>query len=336
MSLIEKSAWAVLLVGCVGCAHMPDVTVGYYLAQSRVAFKVTRTAACDTAGNVIVINAATPVVTHFADPAQFVKLPLKPLRGIFSDTDAKFDFYDDGRLKGVNATTSGQGELILRTVVNIGTVLAGMAAAPRAPAETDCQLVTRIGGGQPITLVHEGEVKFGVKGAQRILPDVASAVKAVLLAKAIGTVCATMLSTEETPVPVVKGVEAYDVQLKVRQPGLASINVSAGGQDGCADPIWEGKLAVGQAGKEYFLPMPSATVFGKQSLVAAFHESGALTSVQFVSNTGAGQALNVLNSALTAIQDEATRKANELNAEASLIAAQQRLAKCRADPKACS
>ena len=67
-----------------------------------------------------------------------------------------------------------------------------------------------------------------------------------------------------------------------------------------------------------------------------FAESGALTSVQYATNTGAGQALNVAASALTALQGETTaQKVAAVKAEADLIAQQQRLVQCLADPPSC-
>lgn len=104
MTLIRVSASAALATFLGGCAHLPDVTVGYYVAQSKVSFKVMRTVACDANNNPIVANSTTPIVTHSADRDQFIPIRLAGLKGTFSDTDVKFEFYEDGRLKSVNAT----------------------------------------------------------------------------------------------------------------------------------------------------------------------------------------------------------------------------------------
>jgi hypothetical protein len=61
-----------------------------------------------------------------------------------------------------------------------------------------------------------------------------------------------------------------------------------------------------------------------------------LTSVQYVSNSGAAGALGSANSLATIAQGETTSaKVAEVKAEADLIAQQQRLLQCQADPKSC-
>lgn len=111
------------------------------------------------------------------------------------------------------------------------------------------------------------------------------------------------------------------------------VRVTAGTTGGCegARDVWSGELPVAQVGRPYNLPMPKALVFGKLAFGVSFAESGALTSVQYTSNTGLGQALNVTSAAVTAAQGETAAKAAALKAEADVIAEQQRLARCLAD-----
>ena len=83
-------------------------------------------------------------------------------------------------------------------------------------------------------------------------------------------------------------------------------------------------------------PIPAAAAFGKEVFAVTFADSGALSSVQYVSNTGTGQVLNVANAGLTAFKPETTaQKAAAVQAEADLIAQQQRLVQCLADPSSC-
>jgi hypothetical protein len=94
--------------------------------------------------------------------------------------------------------------------------------------------------------------------------------------------------------------------------------------------ICDAVVAVSQMGALYKLPIPTPVLFGKEALAAAFAESGALTPVQFTSTTGTGQALNVLSAGQTALKPETTTQK-----AADLIAQQQRLVGCLADPKSC-
>lgn len=338
MTLIRIAAAAALTSVLGGCAHLPDVTVGYYLAQSNLRFKVLRTVVCDASNNLIVVNAATPAVTHSADRDQFVSLPLARLKGAFSDTDLKFDFFEDGRLKNINAATTGEGEDILKSAV---TVAAALAAGPgiRRGFPTECAFIKSVNGGKPISLAYEGDVDTG-KGPrvrQAIPADPASASYAEKLASAIGGVCATVAETEVSKAPLTHAANSTDVLLRARQPGLARIVVSAGAANDCAsDMIWEGKLRIAQLGTAYSIPIPPAATFGKQVFAASFQESGALTSVQYASGTGAGQVFNAANTALGALAGESTaRQAAQVKAEADLIVQQQRLAQCVADPASC-
>lgn len=338
MNIIRQLAIAILAVFLVGCAHIPDVKVGYYLAQSKVKIKVIRSVSCDAANNPIVASSTTPTVTHSADPNQFVLVNLPDLKGAFSDTDVKFDFYDDGRLRNINATNIGQGESILKSVFSIATAAFGFdGSSPSYPKE--CAWIKEVGGGKALTLTYEGEVDVskGVEVQQSIPPDVMSSFYASQLKAAIGDVFASTEGTESPVAPVINATETGNVLLKARQPGLVQVKVFVVIKDGFQPgDLWKGKLQAAQFGTTYVLPIPSAPIFGKQVFSAAFSESGALSSVQYARNTGAGQALNTISSAQTAFKGETVaQKAAELKAESDYIVQQQRLVQCMADHTNC-
>jgi hypothetical protein len=342
MSLGKKSAAVILLLGCVGCAHIPDVTVGYYLARTKMSIKVVRTFTCDAAANLVVVNSVTPTTTHFADTAQFVPIRLAPLQGPLSDSDLKFDFYDDGRLKGVNATTTGQGESVLKAAIAVASTALKVTSAPAkgTRAVDRCADIKKFGGDKPLSLTYEVELALKDEKVDSWLePDAASAFYAKELMNAIGGVCVKSLEVQKPGKPFEAAPGAVDgVLLKVRQPGTLVYEVWAGGgKDFCT----EGRISVAatpvaQFGTVYEIPIPKAAAFGKQGFVTEFAESGSVKSVQYIGNTGAGQALNVINTGLTEIQNETKRKTEAANAEIDLIRAQQRLAQCKADPKSCS
>jgi hypothetical protein len=336
MTKITRLATFVMLAILLsGCAHLPDATIGYYLPKSEVRFRVVRTVACDANDNLIVVNSSTPIVTHSADRERFGTIRLSELRGLFSDTDVKFEFYEDGRLKSVNSTITGQGETILKTVV---TIAAGVFL--KAGTSEECKFIKDAGGSKPLTLTYEGKIDISTSADKKqiVPPDTASSFYASKLANAIGGVFAVVEGSEvPTEAPLSYAAQNGDVLLKARQPGLVKVKVMTGGiNDRQGNAIWEGELAVAQFGKDYSIPIPAPAIFGKQVLIASFQESGALSSVQYASTTGAGQALNVANSALTALQGETTaQKAANVKAEADLIAQQQRLAQCLANPTSC-
>ena len=326
----------VALLACTGCAHLPDATVSYYLAQSKVSFKVIRTVGCDPKDNLVIANAVTPSVSHSADRSAANSIAFDKLKGTFSDSDVKFEFYEDGRIKSINASGTGQGEAILKTALSLTASLAAFEAT-RTTYPTECKFIKDVGSGKPLTLTYEGDVDLTSTSAQDLKPDMASAFNHAQLARVLGRVCATYLGKEDVPV-LFTHKETGSATLLARQPGLAKLKVTAGGiTPPCSvDQLWEGKLPVAQLGTVYNFPVQKPPLFGKQVFAASFAESGALASVQYASNTGAGQALNVLNAAVPVLQGETTaQKAAALKAEADLIAQQQRLVQCQANPTTC-
>jgi hypothetical protein len=337
-----RSIAAMLLSGVLlaGCGHLPNATVTYYLAQSEVSFKVLRTAACDAGGHLYIANAVTPSVRHSANLNDLVPLELATLRGRLSDTDVKFDFYDDGRLKGFNGSSTGQGEAILKTLVSIAAAAFGAEAAAVKQYPEACKAIKTVGGDKPVTLTYELTASLGHTQEQRFKPDALTAALLhahAALQTAVGDVCATMVGEEAAPARAAYAKGGEEPVLRWREPAPVRFKVTVGDEKGCQlRPIWDDTLPIAQLGEEYFLPIPPPLAFGKRALTATFAESGALTSVQFVSATGAGQALNVLSSAQDATKGQTlAEKVAEVTAQADLIAQQQRLVRCVAEPAKC-
>ncbi len=336
--LTRLSISAVMALLLSGCASLPDVTVDYYLTRTDIRFKAIRTVACDAKNNLIVINSATATVTNSADRSLPLKIQLSRLKGWLSDTDIKFDFYDGGRIRNINATSTGEGEAILKTVVSIAIAAAVLAAFDGKNYTKECALIKKVAGDKPLTMTYEGPVDLTKPPSegQILKPEDATAVYANDLASAIGGVCAFVSGTVQAKEPAHYNVQSGDVTLRAREPGAVKIRVTAGPEDKCkGSDVWNGELPVAHIGQAYDLPIPKPVLFGKEGFGASFSESGALTSLQYTSNTGAGQALNVISAAVTGVQGETAQKAAAAKAEADLIAQHQRLAQCLADRTTC-
>lgn len=326
------------VTGLSGCGAIPDAQVAYYHAKTQVAVKVTRSVLCDAKNLPIVANTTVPSTVHSADPVKPQSLSLAGLRGPFTDSDIKFEFYEDGRLKSINASQTGQGESILKAVTTLATTLGGFTVGAAAPAfPEECKFVKEAGGGKPLTLTYEGVVDLSKTDPQEILPDGASAAYAELLKSAISRVCVVTKGVDVPEQPVQYKRNEGDVLVAARQPALLKIDVGAPAPGNlCPPTLWQGRVPVAQLGKDYVLPVPRAAAFGKQTFGAAFAESGALTSVQYVNSSGTAGAVGAVNSLATIVQGETTSaKVAELKAQADLIAQQQRLIQCLADPKSC-
>lgn len=324
---------SVLALG--GCAHLPTATVGYYLPTSSVSFKVVRTVACDAGGNPIIATSVTPTVVHFADKATGQQLvSFAKLKGQLSDSDVKFDFYEDGRLSAVNATATGQGEPILKSAFTVASTLlkaGGVGLFLLTP--TQCQQIKDFGGGKPLTVTYSAKVATADNATTKIEPDADSEFYVNELKSIFRPLKATATG-HMTPAPPFDFKKTpNDVVVVGRQPGAVHFKIEV---EGAAKALWDDDVTVATVGTNYELPIPRPGPFGTKKLAVSFAESGAVKSVQYVANTGAGQALNVAGSALTTLQGDSTAtKAAAVKAEADLIVQQERLVACKADPAAC-
>ena len=332
------SAFSVMLLAVAGCAHTPDVEVGYYLGKSAVSIKVVRTVACDGSDAPIVASAVVPTVTHSADTAQRGTINLGALRGMAADPDATFTFTEDGRLKTINASSVGQGEAILKAFVSIaGTVMMMTEGASFTYPEL-CAFIKKAGDGKPLSVTYEGPVNLSMPGQQQDVPAAAtSSYYAERLEPMLGGVCVSVGTSEPPQKPVGFKSAPGDVLLNARQPGQVPLKVRAGKRGACSEvPLWDGSVAVAQAGTPYKIPIPRGAFFGKQVFAVSFAESGALSSLQYAALSGDAQAINAANAVAAALKPDTTaEKLAQVKAEADLIAQQERLVKCKASPADC-
>jgi len=94
---------------------------------------ITQTVACNQSQDGFVV-VTTPSITSTYS-ANYSKGPyrikIRDFEGGFSgfaDSDASFAFFDDGRLKSVNQSTTGQGEAVIKSAVTLATTISAAAA----------------------------------------------------------------------------------------------------------------------------------------------------------------------------------------------------------------
>lgn len=325
---------ALILAALVGCAQTPPAKISYYASSSSASARLVRTLGCDKDNLPIVATTPTVTTTFAADVDKLLFLDLKDLDGQFANSDIKLEFYADRRLKTVNSTTTGQGEPILKSAISL------LSAAALDKSDDDlmraqCVEFKKHFGDATLTLIYTAEQPFLTFNSTVFVPDTQSAGYAKRFAKLVGDACFRVKSATATA-PVAAASGRGHAMLGARQPAMVPAAVSIGPVGTCEfSTIWSGYIPVGQKGVDYAIPIPSAAVFGKQVFAAAFDESGALTSIQYGKETGAGAALNVAQSAFDALKTTDTEKASQLKAESDVIAAQQRLVKCQTTPTSC-
>jgi hypothetical protein len=267
---------------------------------------------------------------------------IKRLDGFFADSDIDFNFFEDGRLKSINQTTTGQGETILKSAVSLITALAPLGGgAPQLKPTAECTAIKSRGGGKPVTLTYTKNIDYGnhADGARLDLeptPDTKG-----LYAELSKNNQLPRLQVIINPPSSIKSGASYissssgssddAVPLTLQETANVQVDVKASGQ-----AIWSGKITI--PGKNtYNLPIPRASLFGKQAFYLTLSEAGAITEIHYGKITGAAGALNVATSAATAAEapGSTANKVAETKAQADLIAQQQRLARCQAEPAQC-
>jgi hypothetical protein len=141
-----------------GCASTPNVTYTYYPARANSIVTVVQTIDCTSdQTQVVTLETATVNTVYFADYSKDpYTFPIKKVDGFFADSDVGLTFTDDGRLKSINQSSTGQCETIIKSAITLATAaaaLGGAAAAPVAPLP-QCQFLHNLGGGKPVTVSY--------------------------------------------------------------------------------------------------------------------------------------------------------------------------------------
>jgi len=270
-------------------------------------------------------------------------IQIKRLDGTFADIDVGFNFYEDGRLKSINASTTGQGETILKSAIALGTALAplGGGAPPVKGPIPECAVIKSWGGGKPVTLTYTKNIEYGKDddGLPHNL-DPAPGTAGLYRELNKGNQLPLLQVTINPPSSIKSGASYISsssgssddvVLLTLQEVANVQVDVTASGQ-----AIWSGKVTI--PGKNtYALPIPKAALFGKQTFSLTLSEAGAITQIEYGKNTGAAGPLNVATSAATAAEapGSTANKVADAKAQADLIAQQQRLARCQAKPAQC-
>jgi hypothetical protein len=320
----------------VGCAKTPPITTHYYLAKSSLQVRVVRTLGCDESNSPVVASTVTPTVYHSADLKEPREIALWRADSAFANSEFKTEFTGDGRLKAVNANTTGQGETIFKAAIKLAGTFA--ADSPRAPIEEKCKHFRLAFKDKVLTVIYELRDDLMVDRRRLPIPaDSQSEYYAGEYRLLLGDTCLHLTQDGEPIAPVSYGASKNDVVFRARQPGLVSASVTTGPMGNCgASTIWSSVIQVAQRGKEYDLRIPRAALFGKQQFGVTFDESGSLSSVQYNKDSGAAGLLNTVQAGVDEFHTTAAEEAAALKSEADVIAAQQRLIRCKTDPSKCS
>lgn len=332
---------SVLTIGLLaGCATIPDVTYSYYPTKWNTTVTVVQTVGCNTAKTTAVMLNTPSVATVYSSktdekPFQF---KVRDLQSSYSDIDMTMMFTDDGRLKSINQSTTGQGESIIKSAVSLIASVGALAminpSEVSMPSKTilpECAQIDAWGGNKPVTLTYRAIINSD--NLNSTLPlDVAPESKD--LYQLLKNILPTLKVNVGNVTDVFSG-PSYDkksndvVLLELQKIGSVEIAITSSNS---VDSFGFSRIVIPQDAT-YKLPIPKASLFGKQSFALTLSESGAVTSVGYGKNVGTSGALNALSSIVGT--QTVSAEAAELKSQADLIAQQQRLVLCQTKPEQC-
>jgi hypothetical protein len=352
--------------------------------------------------NIVVTSSAGFVPTYSADfEAGVRRISIRRFEGTFAsfaDSDANFTFSDDGRLKSINQTTTGQGETIIKSLVSLGTTVAGFGAhiaEAGKSVQSACDIVRAWAGSAkpaptptPSPSPTHGPATQSLPGAADAAPAAAPgptptpspsptpsdsklpsitltytaelsassterfasgtyAFKEIGAARAVRQQLGSLLPRYQLivgrgflanhPESQFANLTGPYVNLELQTVAVAELTIKAASRSQkVSQPIlFKGNLFV-PTPQSYYLPIPTAALFGTQSLTLAVADSGLVTQIDYAKKTGLAGAANAANSIVTALTPEsAGTKASDLKAQADVLAQQARLHRCLASPATC-
>lgn len=317
----------------VGCASVPDVTYKYHPSIWSSVGTVTQTLGCTGDFRVVVLNTPSVATTYSSDIRTTRQIKVKDITGAFADSDMTMFLTDDGRLKGINESTTGQGETIVKSAMALATAVGAMGFQPiHGENAKACELINKWGANKPITLSYranfsstEQTVDFQPAPESKWLFDELLKMNAPL-----PTFQLHFEAPEDSAAgpsgPPAKETDNF-VDLELQKIGIAKVVISADGS-----PIGAARVLIPKK-ETYKLPIPKAAIFGKQAFSLSLSEAGAVTSIGYGRNVGMAGALSAAGNLIT--PQTAAAQAADLKAEADLMAQQQRLVLCQTKPDLC-
>lgn len=138
----------------IGCASTPDLTVRYYPTKTSYNVEVTRSLACNNQ-NPLSVNNVKFTSINSADHETPYFINIKNLDGKMANTSITFDFYSDGRIKGINSSSEGKGKEIIESSFKVLKSITSGGLQSLSQTE-DCDYIKKHGGkNEVLTLVYD-------------------------------------------------------------------------------------------------------------------------------------------------------------------------------------
>ena len=311
---IIAAAAVVTLPLLSGCASIPDITVNYRPVKWASLVTVVHTITCNKEGSVAIVERGatfTPIYSAASmDPRYQIRL--KKLDRYFADADITVALTDDGRLKSINQSTTGQGEAIAKSAIAaVATLSAQPVAAPLAMQPKEGVSLFKQNVFEQLAKDAEPSTVCGVVSKYSIVANdklaQVSLVQTALVNPASGNsvdakpskdqeallnelkaakldlkadVTAVFSTEELQPIAMPADSVARD-EVALALQRMVSVTVSARDVQGQIGS----KSIPAPTASAFVVPIPKAALFGKQSFSLALAESGRITSIGYGSTT---------------------------------------------------
>ena len=302
------------LVLLAACAGTPDVTVQYYPAKSVTTFTTTQNLSCTKDEMTLVVtntvSAATEYAADTAEPPHSIRI--KDLGNAFADSTMSVELFGDGRLKSINATSTGQGQAIVSAAVQLAKALPlAMSSSPSAPHKlAACAVLKNWSDGKAaLTFVKPADLARLSPGTGLRLNDDEAALSDPALyaqiASALPEITADVSEISAVPRPASynPAVGRSDViNLTLHDTRVVQLDFYALSGGSFSGRHWLGAKTFTVPGPDdYSLPIPKAALFGGEQFSLALSESGAVTSLSYGRTSGVPAALGAATSAVTIV-----------------------------------
>jgi|SRR6185312_6106770 len=355
MKTLPNVALGCVVVSLCACASLPPEKIHYRLPTTTMSVEVIRTLGCTKGNDVIEAFKVNPTVIQHADQSEDGDkfLDIGKLHGPFNDSDIRVEFYDDGRLKSVNGSTTGEGETILKSAaVMVGAMLA--TASKSFPAQDTSDICKAIqsaaADGKTLTVTYAGDITFDLANPKTTLhysdeseflnDDIKAQLGTITTLVGFATCPKTSSTSPDAKDGPAKPVVDFDTAnppsggliVEMRNPKWITVSV-------CSDRtrlrLWTDKVPVSQFGASYSAFFAKPVAFGKELLSMSVAESGALTSIQYTNTSGTASALNAAGAVVGEQQAIDTAQYNALKLKNDTIKEQKRAVLCQADDTKC-
>lgn len=327
-----------------GCVSIPDSTMNYYHAETVVDARVTAVVSCPEGGSVHVSLISAIETSHRADLESSAYFETGSVAGFGSDSTVGFQFFDDGRLKGVNATSTGRGEAVVEAALEVLPIpdIKNMRETDQCDYVAQQDPKTRT---VTVVLTASSVPQSNPPAQTGFIPIATSELHYQELGSSIGSLVLMLSDVRQLTAPVLAGARtdggpmparavlscpSGDACLELRHPAVVTATVR---RDDAV--ISSSRLMVAQLGSTYGVPVPRGALFGNSQFVLAVDESGALTNLTYGATDGSTPLLGTLATARDAAFQTDEERLAALKLESDLIVQEQRRAACRTDPQSC-